>query len=120
MANGLHSCPKLALDGEILNDSLDNPIAVTQLWQVVLEVSWRYQGGFSLTKEGGRLLFNDGVYAALGGGVPVSLSGQYYIQQQGWVTGIGKVGGNPRPHGSGAQYGDSTKSFHVGGTQSGV
>jgi hypothetical protein len=45
-------------------------------------------------------------------GVPIGLAGDHNVQKQGGHTGIRKMRRDPRPHGSGAEYGHSSDVQH--------
>ena len=93
-----YSRPKRALDFEALGDGLNDPVAGSQSGQVVIEVAYgdqrRSLGGI----ERGGLAFDGRIQTALGRGV-----GE--VQQEYRDLRIGKVSGDSRAHGTGAENG---------------
>ena len=93
-----HAGPEVALDFEALGDGLNDPVAGSQSGQVVIEVAYgdqrRSLGGI----ERGGLAFDGRIQTALGRGV-----GE--VQQEYRDLRIGKVSGDSRAHGTGAENG---------------
>ena len=70
-----------ALDFEVLGDSLDDPVAIFDLGQVVFEVTGSDQRFGLRRKECGGLLFQNGVQSSQGRGIAVRLIGKNDIEQ---------------------------------------
>ena len=77
--------------------------------EIVFEIAWCDQTGSRGSEEGPGFLFDGSVQALQGGGIPVRLTGNNEVQQKRRDAGIGKVGGDSRPHGPGAEHGHTTK-----------
>ncbi len=101
-----------ALDVEVFGDDLDDPVAVGDEAQVVVEVADSEEaggvggvegGGFGLLEgfEGGE----DDLVALVPGGVGGG-SGRDDVEQDDGEAGVGDVGGDARAHGAGAEDGD--------------
>jgi len=102
------------LDLKILGDGLDDPVARGHAGQIIVKGAGRDEGGAGLFKEGCRLGFGEGVETSLGQGwLARILCGQ--VKQQGGNAGVGKVSGDARAHGSGAEDGNAADQHGLGG-----
>ena len=101
-----------ALNVQIFGHGLNNPVAVAQTVEVVLEVARSDQLGGRLGEERHRTLPGSRLEARQGSGIPLGLTGNHDVQQVHREPGVGKMGGDTRPHGSRAQDSDTTKWSH--------
>ena len=97
---------EVLLDVQALDDRLDDPVAIGQLAQVILDIAGGHQLGGALRHEGGGVGFEHLLHRAFGDGVAVGSVFRDDIQQQDGDAGIGHVGGDAGPHDSGADHGD--------------
>ena len=114
LADGLHFPQQRALDFEILDHGLDDPVDVGELFDVVFEIANGDQSGERRLHECGRLGFFRGVES--GGGDLVSRRavgvGRNDVEQITGDAGIGEMRGDAGAHGSGAQDGDFIDALH--------
>ena len=97
-----------ALDVQIFDDGLDDPVDFGELRQIVFEVADGDQPRQRRLKEGGGLRLDRGFQS--GGGNAVARGavgvGRNDIEQVGRNTGIGQVRGDAGAHGARSQNGD--------------
>src|SRR5205085_3987729 len=80
--------------------------------EVVLEVAGRDQRSRVRGEEAAGLLLQGGVDPGQRGGIALRLVRENDIEQKRRNSGIGEVGGDARPHGSGAQDGNTAEWCH--------
>ncbi len=114
-ASGFDFAPQRTLDLEIFDDGFDNPIAVRELREIVLEVARFDQRGFVIGKESTGPLFQGVLNALQRGRAALGLS--RYIQKQGWDAGVGEMRRDARAHGACAENGNTMNISHVGTLQ---
>jgi hypothetical protein len=95
-----HAIVERAFDGEIFGDGFDDPVAVFDLREVVIEAAGGDQAGGFGNEEGGGAAFQRGIEAiARGLGRDV--------QQQRRNSGVGEMGGDAGTHGPGSEDGNT-------------
>jgi hypothetical protein len=104
---------QLALDLQIFRHRFDNPIAVLDAAQVILEISGTHQRRGGRREKGHRLLLGSALDAGERRLVAVGLAGADHIQQQRRNSCVGEVGGDARAHGPRAQNCDSPHRFPI-------
>ena len=101
-----------ALDVEILCNGLDNPIAGCHVVEVVFEIAGLNQRRSARQKKRTGASFEGGVETLFRGSAAVGLIGEHDIEQQDLHPGVGKVGGDPGPHGPCSQNGNTSDECH--------
>ena len=108
LADGIDLAQQFALQLEVFDDRLDDPVHLGELLQVVFEVADGDQPLQRRLEEGGRLGLDRSFQA--GGGDAVAHRtvgvGRNDVEQVGGNTGIGQVRGDAGAHGARAQDGD--------------
>ena len=104
-------CPERLFDLQPLEDRLENPIAIAQFFQVILEISNLNQFGATWVHERGRTGFQGLLEASFRKLIAVFRVWQNNVQEQDGNSGIGKVGGNGGSHRARANNGGFT-DFH--------
>ncbi len=100
-----------ALDVEVFGDGFDDPIAIAQAAEIVFEIAGRDQRLGGIGEETDGPLFGGVLDAGERGGVALGLIGKDNVEQIDRISGIGKMGGDARTHGSGAQNRDTAKGL---------
>ena len=103
---------QVALDLQILGDRFDDPVAAAKSPRS----SSKLPGVIRLAasrEEGAGLLLRGGLDPLQSRRVAVRLIGQNDVEQERREAGIGEVGRDPRPHGSGAKNRHTAKWFHL-------
>ena len=103
----------VALDVEVLGDGLEDPVAVANGAEVILEVTGLNEGCRGRSEERGGFLLHGGVEALQRRRIAVGLTRHDDIEKKSGHAGVGEVRRNPRSHGSCAQDGYTSKWFHV-------
>ena len=104
---------QMALDVEVLSDCFEDPVAVANGAEVILEIAGLNEAGRGRSEERGGFLLHGGIEALHRRRIAVGLTRHDDIEKKSGHAGVGEVRRNPRPHGSCAQDGYSSKWFHV-------
>ncbi len=110
-----HPVVKRPLDAQVLRDRFDNPVAVFDLCDVVIEVAGRNQLRRLRHKKCGRPPLQRRIHARPRGLIAELLLGQNDVEQQGGNLGVGKMRGNAGTHGSRSKDGGSADWLHFSG-----
>ena len=111
-AHGGDAREQVAFDLQVFGHGFDDPLALAQAAEIVFEVAGRDEPGGGGGEKTYRPLFGGGVDAGEGGRIARGLAGDHDVQQVHGESGVGKVGGDARPHGPGAEDSDTTKWSH--------
>ena len=121
LTDGLKARHQRLLGAKLLDNHLNDPVAVGQLGEIILGVAERDQAGAPLVVEVGRARLPHPVEAALDNAVPHggvrqgqpprlllrSQLGGRHIEQQHWQADTGNQGGNRGAHRASADHGDT-------------
>ena len=103
LAQSGDALPEGAFDLEVFGHRLDDPLALCDPVEVVLEVAGSDQGLRGFAHEADRLHPRGALDSSQGGLVALRLAGNHDIEQVHRKSGVGQVGGDARAHRPGAQ-----------------
>ena len=106
LAQLFHLAPKRSLDLQILGNGFDNPVAIRDFVEVVIEAAGGDQRGRGVDEERAGALLDGGLDPLLR-----DFPGQ--IKQNGGDSRVREVGGDSRAHGAGAEDGNSLDRVHI-------
>ena len=114
LADGFYFSQEGALQVEVFDDGLDDPVDVGEFLQVVFEIADGDESGERRFHEGGGLGFLGGVESGggdfvAGGAIGV---GRDDIEQVAGNAGVGEMRGDAGAHGSGAEDSDFIDALH--------
>ena len=118
LANSFNFAKQRPLEVEILDDGLDDPVNLSQLLQVVVEVAHGDQAGKRSIHKGcglgflGRVKTRGSNLIARGRARARRNVSRNYVEQVAGHTGVGKMCGDAGAHGSGAEDGNFINAFH--------
>jgi len=102
--------PQGAFGIQVFDDGFDDPVAIGELVEIVLEISGLDESGLFIDEESSRLLLQRGLEALLRGRGAMGASGD--IQEKRRNARIGEMRGDARAHGARAEDGDTTNITH--------
>ncbi len=117
-ASGSIAGPEVTFHLEILNDGFDDPVALCDPLEVVLEVADGDEAGaLNRCRSAAGFEFAAVSRPAFRRGIPVGFAGRHDVQKIRRNAGVGEVGCDAGAHHAGSQNGHASNCVHEYGTQ---